>query len=63
MTMLTALYILQSFIVAMLAIVIATFSTGIDSQCFQVCASISRNIFVTRTFSKMTFKVTAVHED
>lgn len=26
----------QSFVIAVLAIVIATFSTGIDSQCFQV---------------------------
>jgi hypothetical protein len=26
----------QSFVVAILAIVIATFSTGIDSKCFQV---------------------------
>lgn len=29
----------QSFVVALLTIVIATFSTGIDSQCFQVCFS------------------------
>ena len=26
---------MQSFVVALLAMVIATFSTGIDSQCFQ----------------------------
>ncbi|CAH8378544.1 unnamed protein product [Eruca vesicaria subsp. sativa] len=29
------LYEAQSFVVALLAIVIATFSTGVDSQCFQ----------------------------
>lgn len=28
--------LMQSFVVALLTIVVATFSTGIDSQCFQV---------------------------
>lgn len=29
----------QSFVIAVLAMVIATFSTGIDSKCFQVCST------------------------
>lgn len=33
-------YLWQSFVVALLAMVIATFSTGIDSKCFQVCPAI-----------------------
>lgn len=32
----------QSFVVAVVAMVIATFSTGIDSQCFQVCSALSK---------------------
>lgn len=32
---------LQSFVVAVLAIVIATFSTGIDSKCFQVLSHLN----------------------
>ncbi|OWM89923.1 hypothetical protein CDL15_Pgr012560 [Punica granatum] len=34
-----------SFVVALLAMVIATFSTGIDSQCFQVCTKIGGIIY------------------
>lgn len=36
----------QSFVVALLAIVIATFSTGIDSQCFQVCPQSPHNFSI-----------------
>lgn len=31
---------LQSFVIGVLAMVIATFSTGIDSKCFQVCSTV-----------------------
>lgn len=40
------LKIVQSFVVALLTIVIATFSTGIDSQCFQVCIFRSPSLMI-----------------
>jgi len=41
----------QSFVVAILALVVATFSTGIDSKCFQVSHRILTELFFNIRFS------------